>query len=73
MEGNPYPLYWDSTYALALALMEAHPQVDIEQVGLDELLGMIVRLPQFADDPACVTEAVLLDVMREWFEEASAR
>ncbi len=73
MRSDLHPLYWDSTYALALALMEAHPQEDIEQVGLDELLRMIVGLPQFADDPACATEAVLLDVMREWFEEASAR
>lgn len=62
-------LYWDSTYALAMALMDAYPQYDPENIGLHELAGLVESLPGFADDPALVTEQILLDIQTVWYEE----
>jgi FeS assembly protein IscX len=65
-------LYWDSTYAVAEALQEHHPQRDPENVGLNELALLIEKLPGFADDPAQVTEQLLLDIQSEWYEELNS-
>ena len=45
-------LYWDSTYAIVVALMEHHPQRRPEAVGLEELAALVEALPGFQDDPA---------------------
>lgn len=66
---QPARLYWDATYALVLALMEAHPEADVELVGLEELYRWIVALPNFADDPELVNEEILNGILREWYEE----
>lgn len=65
-------LYWDTSYEIVLALMDTYPQVDIELVGTEQLRQWIVALPAFADDPHLVTEAILNDILREWFEEKNA-
>ncbi|MFN2104398.1 MAG: Fe-S cluster assembly protein IscX [Candidatus Promineifilaceae bacterium] len=65
-------LYWDSTYAVAAALQEYHPQRDPENVGLDELALLIEKLPGFADDPAQVTEQLLFDIQSVWYEELNS-
>lgn len=64
-----HELYWDATYAIVLALMEHHPDVLPEDVGLEELADMVIKLPGFADDEAFVTEQILLDIVRVWYEE----
>jgi len=63
-------LYWDSTYAIALALLENYPQADPENIGLEEMARMIEELPGFEDDPSQVTEQLLLDIQTVWYEEA---
>lgn len=65
-------LYWDASYAIALALMEAHPDVDPDTVGIEQLYNWVVALPNFADDPALAHEALLVQLLREWYEEANA-
>ncbi len=62
-------LYWDSTYAIALALMAEYPERKPDDVGLVELAAIIQALPGFADDPAMVTERILLDIQIVWYEE----
>lgn len=64
-------LYWDSPYAIALALMENHPELDPETVGLEQLANLVERLPDFKDDPALATERILLDIQITWYEEAA--
>ena len=64
-------LYWDSPYAIALALMEHHPELDPETVGLEQMAALIERLPDFKDDPALATERILLDIQITWYEEAA--
>ena len=63
------PLYWDASYEIVLALMEAHPDISIESVGTQQLNQMILDLPNFADDPALVNDGILNDILREWYEE----
>jgi FeS assembly protein IscX len=63
-------LYWDSTYAIAIALLQHYPQRHPEHVGLEEMARMIEELPGFADDPSQVTEQFLLDIQTVWYEEA---
>ena len=71
MTGQVPELYWDSTYAIAIALMEHYPQSDPEDVGLNQLAEFIVALPGFSDDPAMVTERILADIQIVWYEEAT--
>ena len=63
-------LFWDATYAIAMALIEKHPDIDPEQIGLLELAALIEQLPGFSDDPALVTERILQDIQIVWYEEA---
>jgi FeS assembly protein IscX len=65
-------LHWDATCEVARALIAAHPNVDVEQVGLEQLCRWVLELPGFDDDPALVNEAILLSILQEWYEEVSA-
>ena len=64
-------LYWDATYEIVLSLMTVHSEVDVEMVGVDQLYRWIIALPHFADDPNLVTNAILNDILREWYEEVN--
>lgn len=66
-------LFWDATYAIAVELMDQYPGRDPGRIGLHELAGMVISLPGFADDPALVTERILLDIQITWFEEVMSR
>jgi len=66
------PLYWETTFAIARALQLNHPELDPEELGVAELEGLIVALPNFADDPNGVTERILVDVLLSWYEEFGA-
>ena len=63
-------LYWDASYEIVLALMQAYPQADLDQLGLNELNQRIIALPGFADDPALVNDAILMEILRDWVEES---
>lgn len=64
-------LTWDSTFEIALALQEAHPDVDLETVGTEQLCEWVMALPDFGDEPALANEAILTAILREWYEESS--
>ena len=65
-------LYWESSYAIVLALMAHHPNRDPEQTGLHEMLDLIEQLPNFDDDVSIVTERILKDIQITWFEEKAS-
>jgi FeS assembly protein IscX len=69
--GDAPELYWDSTYAIAMALIAHYPDVSPIDVGLHQLAEFIESLPGFADDSALVTERILMDIQIVWFEEAA--
>lgn len=64
-------LTWDASFEIALRLMEVYKDVDVETVGMEQLREMIIALPDFADDPALANDAILKDILREWYEEVS--
>ena len=64
-------LYWDSTYAIVVALMEHYPQRRPEAVGLEELAALVEALPGFQDDPAPAAKPFLLAILTVWYEEAT--
>lgn len=72
MGNRPHSLYWDSSYEIVLRLLEAHPDIDVETVGLEQLKQWILALPDFADDPLLVNQSILNDILREWYEEVSS-
>ncbi len=65
------PLYWDASYEIVLALSDAHHEIDIEEVGTQQLYQMIIDLPNFADDPTLANDDLLNDILREWYEEST--
>ena len=71
MSDDDPELYWDSTYAIALALIDNYPSIKPDQIGLRELWSLIVNLPTFSDDPGLATERILMDVQITWYEEAT--
>ncbi|MBT3336755.1 MAG: Fe-S cluster assembly protein IscX [Anaerolineae bacterium] len=60
---------WESTYAIALALKETHPAVNLEKVSLGMIEVWTLALPEFDDDPALVNEEILFAIYQDWFEE----
>ena len=62
-------LDWDSIYEIVLELEALYPQQDLDAVGLNTLYEMVIGLPDFVDDPALGTDAVLTAILREWYEE----
>ena len=71
MSQQTHQLYWESTYAITMALMTQYPERNPEDVGLQELAHLIEALPGFDDDPDMVTERILLDIQVVWYEEAT--
>jgi FeS assembly protein IscX len=63
------PLNWESIYAIALALKEAHPGVDMQNVSLQMIFNWTVALPTFEDDPALANDDILAAIYQDWFEE----
>lgn len=62
-------LTWDSTYEIVLALIENHPELDVESIGTQQLYELIMALPTFGDDPLLVNDGILNGILREWYEE----
>ncbi|MBK8987858.1 MAG: Fe-S cluster assembly protein IscX [Chloroflexi bacterium] len=71
MTGDNPELFWDATYAIAMALIDNYPNLTPEQVGLQEMTELIQTLPGFADDPDLATERMLMDIQIVWFEETA--
>ncbi len=71
MFGQVTELYWDSTYAIAMALMESYPEQRPIDTGLEELITLITALPGFEDDPDLATDQILYDILTTWYEEST--
>lgn len=69
MDDTLNPIYWDSTYEIVLNLMNHHPTVDPDLVGTQQLLEMILALPNFNDEPELAHEGLLVEILRIWYEE----
>ena len=60
---------WIDSREIAIALAEAHPEVDPKRVNFVDLYNWIVALPEFKDDPKRSGERILEAVQAAWIEE----
>lgn len=64
---------WDDSYAIAQALSQSNPEIDLEEVSLMMIYDWTLDLPGFADDPELANDAILAAIFREWFEEVAQK
>jgi FeS assembly protein IscX len=60
---------WRDAEDIAIALAEAHPDVDPLTVRFTDLHRWVVELPGFADDPKASNEGLLEAIQMKWLEE----
>jgi FeS assembly protein IscX len=62
-------LKWTDSLDLAIALDEAHPDVDPRYINFVDLREWVMALPEFEDDPARSGEKILEAIQMAWMEE----
>jgi FeS assembly protein IscX len=62
-------LKWTDSLDLAIALDEAHPDVDPRYINFVDLREWAMALPEFDDDPAHSGEKILEAIQMAWMEE----
>lgn len=60
---------WTDTLDIAIALTEAHPDVDPRTLNFVDLHRMVCELDGFDDDPNRSGEKVLEAIQMAWIEE----
>jgi FeS assembly protein IscX len=61
---------WTDTLDIAIALGEAHPEVDPTQVRFTDLHRWVLALEGFSDDPNKSGEKILEAIQMAWIDEA---
>ena len=61
---------WTDSREIAIALADAHPDVDPRRLRFTELRGWVLALPEFDDDPGHSGEKVLEAIQMAWIDEA---
>ena len=61
---------WIDSREIAIALSEAHPDVDATRVNFVDLRNWVLALPDFDDDPRRSGEKILEAIQLAWIEEA---
>lgn len=60
---------WTDIQDLAIALEEAHPEVDTVNLRYTDLHRWICALPGFSDDPEASNEGLLEAIQMAWIDE----
>jgi FeS assembly protein IscX len=60
---------WTDTLEIAIALADAHPDVDPRYVRFTDLHRWVCELPEFADDPGRSGEKILEAIQAAWIAE----
>ena len=61
---------WTDTLDIAIALVEAHPEVDPTQVRFTDLHRWVLALEGFSDDPNKSGEKILEAIQMAWIDKA---
>jgi FeS assembly protein IscX len=61
---------WTDIQDIAIALSDAHPDVDPKAVRFTELYDWVQQLPGFDDDPKRCGEKILEAIQQAWIEDA---
>ena len=62
---------WTDTLELAIALSEAHADIDPRTIRFTDLHRWVCELPGFSDDPARSGEKILEAIQMAWIEEVA--
>ncbi len=62
-------LKWTDTLDIAIALDEAHPDVDPQWIRFTDLHQWICELEDFKDDPEASSEKILEAIQMSWIDE----
>jgi FeS assembly protein IscX len=62
---------WTDSRDIAIALSEAHPDVDPQFVRFTDLHRWVCELPGFADDPQKSSEKILEAIQMTWIDEVA--
>ena len=60
---------WTDSQEIAIALADAHPDVDPRRVNFVDLRDLVVALPGFDDDPKRSGEKILEAIQMAWMDE----
>ena len=60
---------WTDVLEIAIALDEAHPQVDPLSIRFTDLHRWVLELPDFNDDPSRSGEKILEAIQQAWIDE----
>jgi len=60
---------WTDIQDIAIALSDAHPEVDPKGVRFTELYEWVRQLPEFDDDPKRCGEKILEAIQQAWIED----
>ena len=61
---------WTDSQEIAIALADAHPDVDPRRVNFVDLYKWVLDLEGFSDDPKRCGEKILEAIQMAWIEEA---
>ena len=62
---------WTDTLEIAIALSEAHPDVDPHTIRFMDLHRWVCELPGFSDDPKRSGEKILEAIQTAWIDEVA--
>jgi len=60
---------WTDTREIAIALCDAHPDVDPQAIRFTDLHKWVLALPGFDDDPNRSGEKILEAIQMAWIDE----
>jgi len=60
---------WTDVLELAIALAQAHPDVDPKLIRFTDLHRWVIELPDFNDDPKRSGEKILEAIQQAWIDE----
>ena len=63
-------LRWTDSLEIAIALLDAHPDIDPKTIRFTDLHRWVRELPEFADDPERSNERILEAIQMNWIDEA---
>ena len=62
-------LHWSDVQRIAEELYDADPDLDPLTLSFVKLRDMVVKLPDFADDPQKSNEQILEAILQAWLNE----
>lgn len=60
---------WTDVHAIAIALEEAYPEINILSIRFTDLWNWVQQLPGFDDDPQKSNERILEAIQMAWLDE----